>query len=105
MKSIGSQAFYDYYNLTTISCLNPTPPTCSGIGIFVASKDYVRDVYDIYTYATLHVPMGSQEQYSSAYEWRYFNKIKEDMESGGKVHYANLTIKQGTTGYTRQAVK
>ncbi len=27
------------------------------------------------------------------------------MESGGKVHYANLTVKQGTTGYTRQAVK
>ena len=49
--------------------------------------------------------MGSGEFYSSAYEWRYFNKIKEDMEAGGTVYYANLTVKQGTTGYTRQAVK
>lgn len=49
--------------------------------------------------------MGSGEVYSSAYEWRYFNKIKEDMEVNGTVYYANLTVKQGTTGYTRQAVK
>lgn len=27
------------------------------------------------------------------------------MEVDGRVYYANLTIKQGTTGYTRQAVK
>ena len=49
--------------------------------------------------------MGSEELYSSAYEWRYFNKIKEDMESGGKVYYANLTVMQGETGFSRQAVK
>jgi hypothetical protein len=49
--------------------------------------------------------MGSEELYSSAYEWRYFNKIKEDMESNGQVYYANLTVCQGTTGYTRQPVK
>jgi len=49
--------------------------------------------------------MGSAEAYSSAYEWRYFNKIKEDMEANGNVYYANLTVKQGETGYTRQAIK
>lgn len=49
--------------------------------------------------------MGSGEAYSSAYEWRYFNKQKEDMESNGNVYYANLTVKQGETGYTRQAIK
>ena len=65
----------------------------------------VRDKYDVYTYTTLHVPMGSGEVYSSAYEWRYFNKIKEDMEANGEVYYANLTVQQGTTGYTRQPVK
>ena len=27
------------------------------------------------------------------------------MESGGNVYYANLIVQQGTTGYTRQAVK
>ena len=31
---------------------------------------------------TLHVPKGCAEIYSSAFEWRYFNKIKEDMEMG-----------------------
>ena len=65
----------------------------------------MRDPYDVYTYATLHVPMGSGELYASAYDWRYFNKIKEDMESNGQVYYANLTVMQGTTGFTRQAVK
>jgi len=49
--------------------------------------------------------MGSGELYSSAYEWRYFKKIKEDMELDGNVYYARLTVKQGTTGYTSQAVK
>lgn len=49
--------------------------------------------------------MGSGEVYSSAYEWRYFPKIKEDMEMNGKVYYANLTVKQGTIGYTRQPIK
>lgn len=63
------------------------------------------NIYEIYTYITLHVPMGSGEMYSGAYGWRYFNKIKEDMESDGNVYYANLIVQQGTTGYTRQAVK
>ena len=49
--------------------------------------------------------MGSGELYGSAYEWRYFNKIKEDMEADGRVYYANLTVQQGTTGFTRQAMK
>ena len=84
--------------------MNPVPPTCSSTNTFECS-DNVRDKYDVYNYATLHVPMGSEELYSSAYEWRYFNKIKEDMESGGKVYYANLTVMQGETGFSRQAVK
>lgn len=49
--------------------------------------------------------MGSEEEYSSAYVWRYFNNITEDMEAGGKVHYANLVVKQGTTGFTSQPMK
>lgn len=72
---------------------------------FKCSTPYVRDEYDIYTYANLHVPMGCKEVYSAAYEWRYFNKIKEDMEMNGKVYYAKLMLKQGTTGYTEQNVK
>ena len=105
MTSIGNSAFSGCYNLTTINSLNPVPPTCAAKGTFVCGTDVVRDQYDVYTYATLHVPMGSGELYSSAYEWRYFPKIKEDMEMDGKVYYANLTVKQGTTGYTRQPIK
>ena len=104
VMNIGSSVFRGCYRLHTIYCLNPTPPTCKSIDVFTCS-DYVRDKYDVYTYATLHVPMGSQDVYSGAYEWRYFNKIKEDMEVNGNVFYANLTVKQGTTGYTRQAMK
>ena len=103
VTSIGKSAFYGCYRLHTINCLNIIPPSCDG-SIFYCPQN-VRDGYEIYTYANLHVPMGSGEVYSSAYEWRYFNKIKEDMESGGRVHYANLIVQQGTTGYTRQAVK
>ena len=49
--------------------------------------------------------MGSGDVYGSAHDWRYFNKIKEDMEADGRVYYANLTVQQGTTGFTRQAIK
>lgn len=49
--------------------------------------------------------MGSQELYAAAHDWRYFNKIKEDIQVDGNVYYVNLTVQQGTTGYTRQAMK
>ena len=124
--SIGSSAFYNCYNLTsinisssvqnigesafrrcprlhTIYSLNPIPPNCHGTQTF--ASDSVRSQYDIYNYAVLHVPMGSKEIYGSAYEWRYFQKIKEDMQLDGNIYYANLTVQQGTTGYTRQAIK
>lgn len=105
--SIGDQAFSQCPRINTIYSLNPTPPSCFGIKTFSGGSmtAELRDKYDVYNYATLHVPKGCEEAYSSAYEWRYFNKIKEDMEMDGKVYYANLTVKQGTTGYTRQAIK
>lgn len=103
ISKIGTSAFAGCYNLQTITLLNPVPPTCTGISTFECSD--LRNKYDVYTYATLHVPMGSKEVYSSAHEWRYFPKIKEDMEIGGKVYYASLKVKQGTMGYTEQPVK
>lgn len=100
---IANSAFKDCYRLHTIYSLNPTPPYIGNWDAFEASG-HVKNV-EIYTYAILHVPMGSGEIYSSAYGWRYFNRIKEDMEMNGKVFYANLTVRQGTTGFTRSAVK
>lgn len=102
---IGAYAFNGCMRLNTIFCLNPIPFYCAKKSTFGCSTDDLRDNYDIYNYATLHVPMGSKEAYSSAFEWRYFNNIKEDMELDGQVYYANLIVQQGTTGYTRQAVK
>ena len=105
VESIGKEAFRDCYNLQSITINNPEPPVCESLSTFTCSTSYVRDKYDVYTYATLHIPMGSKEAYSSANEWRYFNKIKEDMEIDGKVYYVKLAVKQGTTGYTEQPVK
>ena len=105
LESIGNEAFHNCYNLQSITITNPNPPSCVSKETFTCSTSYVRDAYDVYNYATLHIPMGSKEAYSSAYEWRYFNNIKEDMEQNGKVFYAKLAVKQGTTGYTEQPVK
>ena len=105
VENIGKNAFYNCYNLQSITITNPNPPSCVSKETFTCSTSYVRDIYDIYNYTTLHIPMGSKEAYSSAQEWRYFNKIKEDMEIDGKVYYAKLSVKQGTSGYTELPVK
>ena len=103
VTSIGGGAFSECYNLQSITVNKVITPSM-GEGVFKCSTG-VRDAYDVYSYVTLHIPMGSKEAYSSAREWRYFNKIKEDMEQNGKVYYAKLAVKQGTTGYTEQPVK
>jgi hypothetical protein len=77
MTSIGNNAFYNCYRLSSIYSLNPTPPDCAG-NTFICDAPHVRDAYDIYNYATLHIPLGSEGAYSSAYEWRYFNKIRKE---------------------------
>ena len=105
VTSIGSEAFYNCFRLTSIYCLSSVPPTCAGLSTFVCSTGYVRDKYDVYNYATLHVPMGSKEAYSSAYEWRYFNKIKEDMEMNGQMYYTTLSVNQAGDGYVKHYVK
>lgn len=100
VTTIGGNAFYNCFRINTIYCLNPTPPTCNA-GVFSLNSGSS----EIYTYVPLHIPMGSGEIYSSSYIWRYFNRIKEDMELDGTKYYTNLIVQQGTSGYTRQAVK
>ena len=41
---------------------------------------------DIYTYSILHVPVGSYDTYSSAFNWRYFKRIKDDIESTNSIN-------------------
>ena len=81
VNSIGTQAFYNCYRLNNIYSLNPIPPTVANTDIFACSTKYVRDKYDVYNYATLHIPNGSKEDYSTAHDWRYFKRIKEDAET------------------------
>ena len=64
-----------------------------------------RDNYDIYNYAVLHVPMGSKEEYAAAYEWRYFLKIKEDLDINGQVFYTTLSINHAGDGFVQHYVK
>lgn len=111
LTEIGKYAFAFCSRLTKIISFPQTPPICMNSvftdfisNIVNVEKDYMR-TDELYNYVILHVPMGSGETYSSSYCWRYFNKIKEDMESDGRVYYANLTVQQGTTGYTRQPIK
>ena len=67
--------------VNNIYSLNTIPPTVAKTDIFACSTEYVRDKYEVYNYAMLHVPQGSKEDYSAAHDWRYFNKIKEDAET------------------------
>lgn len=54
-------------NLQDIYCRAATPPLTSG-------RIYICDVYDT---ATLHIPVGSRQTYSSAYPWNQFKHMVE----------------------------
>jgi hypothetical protein len=49
--------------------------------------------------------MGSKEEYAAAYEWRYFLKIKEDLDINGQVFYTTLSVNQAGDGYVKHYVK
>lgn len=49
--------------------------------------------------------MGSKEEYAAAYEWRYFAKIKEDLDINGQVFYTTLSVNQAGDGYVKHYVK
>ena len=79
VTGIGNQAFWNFYHLQKITVLNPIPPTC-GIKVFVCSTTYVQNENDVYKYVNLYVPKDCIDAYSSAFEWYYFNKIRENLE-------------------------
>ena len=103
IKGVGEGAFYDCPKLKHIYVCSPIPADCD-FNTFYCSNG-VRDQYDVYNYAILHVPMGSKEEYAAAYEWRYFAKIKEDLDINGQVFYTTLSVNQAGDGYVKHYVK
>ena len=75
--NIGGGAFRDCRNLTSVTCLNMTPPSISSTS-FTNSAD-----------ATLYVPGGCKSAYQAANYWKQFNNIVELTD--------HVTI--GSTGY------
>ena len=61
VQTIGQQAFFRCYDLPSVTCLNPVPPTC---GDDVFAQTYV---------GTLYVPCGSVEAYAVASPWKKMN--------------------------------
>lgn len=104
ITNIGEQAFRNCAKLKSIFVSSQIPPDCDGIETFSCNTG-VRDKYDVYNYAVLHVPMGSKEEYAAAYEWRYFAKIKEDLDINGQVFYTTLSVNQAGDGYVKHYVK
>lgn len=104
VTSIGYSAFAQCPRLSDIYVSSTEPADCYGIGTFECSS-WVRDKYDVYDYAVLHVPMGTKEKYAVAYEWRYFKKIKEDLEINGQVFYTTLAVNQAGEGFVQHYVK
>ena len=80
VTSIGARAFKGC-NLSTITSLNPTPPTCSS------------NSFDKFT-ATLYVPQGSVLQYKAADCWRNFVIVRE-IATDNSIY---LTINDGAKG-------
>ena len=100
---IGGYSFYNCPRLKHIYVSSQIPADCSGIYTFASEN--TRNKYDVYNYAVLHVPMGSKEEYAAAYEWRYFLKIKEDLDINGQVFYTTLSVNQAGDGYVKHYVK
>ena len=103
VTSIGYQAFNNCLRLKHIYVASSTPTDCYFDAFYCNGG--LRDNYDIYNYAILHVPMGSKEEYAAAYEWRYFLKIKEDLDINGQTFYTTLSVNQAGDGYVKHYVK
>ena len=92
---ISTNAFFDDYRISFIYINATTAP-------YLVNKTFTEDVYQ---YAYLHIPMGCYVEFSSAYGWRNFNRIKEDLDVNGTTYYTSLRIKQSDLGYVDQYVK
>ena len=68
VTSINKNAFANCSGLTSVTCLNPTPPTCTDQDVFNnVNKDQCR----------VYVPVGAGKYYKIAIAWRDFTYIEE----------------------------
>ena len=95
LEHIGYQAVRPGYNsLTEIYSYNPIPP----------KTETYEDFYEI-VHCKLFVPNGSQDAYSSADGWKYFNNIIEmaDATATEKISSDNIHIYATTNGIVIQS--
>ena len=83
VTSIGDAAFYSCDNLTDVRCYAENVPSTSS---------YAFDNSPI-AFATLHVPAGSVEAYSSTYPWSGFGTIVAIEDDVKNIDFANANVK------------
>lgn len=76
VKSIGDDAFSNCGNLETVTCLAKSVPATH-----ISNNPFNRSYVE---YATLRVPIGSVNDYSSVNPWKTFGKI-EGIDVGGSL--------------------
>lgn len=79
-----SQSFYSCNNLRIIECI-PSNAT-----------DILDNTFDdeVYSLATLYVPLGAKDSYQSCNGWSKFNNIKEIDPDKGVIIFDNLEVKE-----------
>ncbi len=80
VATIGDYVFDDCYDLESVTSLNPTPPTCTKYTFYRVDTDN----------ATLYVPKGRKNTYSSADYWSDFGAIVEIPAIGDKIFVDNI---------------
>ena len=90
---IPQRTFLDCSSLESITCLNPTPPSCyNQRSEYWPFKDFT---------AILYVPKGSILQYKAADVWRNFVIIREIADEDNDIY---LTINDGAKGSVKLKV-
>ncbi len=91
--------FLECPNITNVTCLATTPPTCHRFQMYVNGERIIVVDFDseVFDQATLYVPAASLEAYQTASVWRGFQHIEPipavtgDVDGDGVVGIADIT--------------